>query len=138
MRCGHFRCLPTGRRRLAAAVESDPRFGAGRCLGRDGRAGEAAEAVDLGEQTMHIVCMATKTISVRLEAYERLRRARRFAGESFSEIILRADWPAQTLTAGELLERYHRHGPFLTEPGLVEVEELKRKDGPPADKRANR
>lgn len=32
---------------------------------------------------MHFACMSTKTISVRLEAYERLKRARRYPGESF-------------------------------------------------------
>jgi hypothetical protein len=47
--------------------------------------------------------VATKTISVDLEAYERLRRARRGASESFSQVIKRATWPAAGFTAGELL-----------------------------------
>jgi predicted CopG family antitoxin len=47
--------------------------------------------------------VATKTISVDLDAYERLRRARRRPTESFSQVIKRANWPAAGFTAGELL-----------------------------------
>jgi len=52
--------------------------------------------------TMHEACMSTKTISVKIEAYERLRAARRYPDESFSEVVLRARWPEDTVTAGEL------------------------------------
>lgn len=83
---------------------------------------------------MHIACMATKTISLRLEAYERLKRARRFPGESFSEVISRAVWPNQTVTGGELLERIARRGPVMTEPELDELEAAKRDAAPPEDK----
>jgi predicted nucleic acid-binding protein len=38
--------------------------------------------------------MAVKTVSLKTEAYERLKAARRYPGESFSEVILRARWPA--------------------------------------------
>lgn len=34
--------------------------------------------------------MATKTISLKVEAYERLRSARRYREESFSEVVMRA------------------------------------------------
>ncbi|MFK7910699.1 MAG: antitoxin VapB family protein [Akkermansiaceae bacterium] len=47
--------------------------------------------------------MATKTISVDLEAYERLRAARSEERESFSKVIKRAVWPAPSGTAAELL-----------------------------------
>ena len=83
---------------------------------------------------MHNACMSTKTISVKLEAYEKLRRARRYPGESFSEVILRAVWPEQTLTGAELLERLRNHGPLLTDDDLGRVEEAKRSDRPPEDK----
>ncbi|NIP92834.1 MAG: hypothetical protein GWO24_04960, partial [Akkermansiaceae bacterium] len=47
--------------------------------------------------------MATKTISIDLEAYERLRRARRTRTESFSNVIKRAVWPTPPHTAEALL-----------------------------------
>ena len=87
---------------------------------------------------MHVVCMATKTISVRVEAYERLRRARRFPGESFSEVILRAAWPEQTVTAGELLERCRAVSALLTDDELDAVVRLKVEDRAPEDKWAGR
>lgn len=48
--------------------------------------------------------MATKTISVDLEAYERLRRARLTPDESFSRVIKRAEWPETSKTAAGLLD----------------------------------
>jgi len=42
---------------------------------------------------MHGACMATKTISIDLSAYERLTRARVHESESFSKVIKRALWP---------------------------------------------
>lgn len=83
---------------------------------------------------MYIACMATKTISLRVEAYERLKRARRFPGESFSEVIGRAVWPNQTLTGTELLERIARHGPTMTADELAAVEAVKRNAEAPEDK----
>ena len=83
---------------------------------------------------MHIACMATKTISVRLEAYERLKRARRFPDESFSEVISRAVWPNQTVTGGELLERLSRRGTGLSEAQLAEIEKAVSSREPAEDK----
>lgn len=54
---------------------------------------------------MYISHMAIKTVSLKTEAYERLKTARRYPGESFSEVILRASWPEDTITGEELLRR---------------------------------
>lgn len=83
---------------------------------------------------MHNACMSTKTISLKLEAYERLRRARRYPHESFSEVILRAVWPGQTLTGAELLALLQKRGATFSEAGLARIEEAKRSDQPPEDK----
>jgi len=78
--------------------------------------------------------MATKTISLRLEAYRKLREARRYPDESFSEVVLRARWPESTVTGRELLDLYEREGPFLDDEGLEIVEDLQTTDPPPRDK----
>jgi predicted CopG family antitoxin len=81
--------------------------------------------------------MATKTISLKLEAYEKLKRARRYKGESFSEVVLRATWPEETITAGELLELCRKRGPILAEEMIERVEQLKQADRAPKDKWKN-
>lgn len=48
--------------------------------------------------------MATKTVSVDLEAYDRLCQARSGARESFSQVIKRAIWLPRRGTAASLLE----------------------------------
>jgi predicted CopG family antitoxin len=78
--------------------------------------------------------MATKATSLRLEAYERLRRARRYPGESFSEVVLRATWPEKTLTGAELLRRCREAGPLYSEAELNRIGEIKVADHPPEDK----
>jgi hypothetical protein len=86
--------------------------------------------------------MAIKTISLKKEAYERLRNARRFPSESFSEIVLRATWPEDTVTGRALLEHYGtratRQTPGLSEEELERILALKRRDAPPEDKWAGR
>ncbi len=78
--------------------------------------------------------MNIKTISLRIEAYERLRRARRNPRESFSDVVLRAHWADTGVTAAELLEMYERHGPFFSEATLDRIDSAKKDDGPPEDK----
>lgn len=82
--------------------------------------------------------MATKTISLRIEAYERLKRARRFPGESFSEVISRAVWPNQTITAQELLELTPRQDILMTDEEMDAAENAKRASAAPDDKWAQR
>lgn len=83
---------------------------------------------------MHIACMATKTISLKLEAYEKLKSARRYASESFSQVILRARWPEETITGGKLLRRCREKGAHFSEAELDRIEDLKQSDAPPEDK----
>lgn len=78
--------------------------------------------------------MPTKTISLRMDAYEKLRSARRYPGESFSQVVLRANWPEVTVAGGELLRRYQEHGPFFTEEELDAMECFQAHDPPPEDK----
>ncbi len=78
--------------------------------------------------------MAVKTVSLKIEAYERLRSARRYPGESFSEVILRARWPEDTITGAELLRRYSEHGASLTDRQLDAIEAAVAAARPPEDK----
>lgn len=78
--------------------------------------------------------MATRTISLEIEAHERLRAARRTPNESLSQVVMRARWPERTITAAELVESYRTHGPCLDEDGIAIVEELKRTAEPPQDR----
>lgn len=82
--------------------------------------------------------VSTKTISLKKEAYERLRAARRYPGESFSEVVLRATWPEDTITAAAFLELVRRGRPRLSKADLERIEVLKRRDRPPEDKWAGR
>lgn len=82
---------------------------------------------------MHILCMATKTISLRLEAYERLKRVRG-PGESFSDVVMRARWPEEAMTASEYLAWVRERGPLYTPEALDRVDELGADDAPPVDK----
>jgi predicted CopG family antitoxin len=72
--------------------------------------------------TMHVSRMATKTISLELDAYERLRRAKRSERESFSEVVRRAVFPDQAPGGAELLAYLKRRGPVLDEAGLDELD----------------
>ena len=86
---------------------------------------------------VHIAHVSTKTISLKKEAYDRLRAARRYSTESFSEVVLRANWPEDTITANALLAR-HRTGPRFSAEEIDRVEALKLRDRAPEDKWTSR
>lgn len=50
--------------------------------------------------------MAIKTISLELDAYEKLRRAKRNPRESFSSVVRRAKWEDEPIEAGRILEHW--------------------------------
>ena len=82
--------------------------------------------------------VSSKTISLKREAYERLRTARRYPSESFSEVVLRATWPEDTITGRELLARMRKARPWVTESELDTVAALTDADQPPEDKWSGR
>jgi len=76
--------------------------------------------------------MATKTISIDLVAYERLRQARRTAEESFSQVIRRAKWGTPRKKCGDLLDHLRRHSSYLSAPAIRLLEKAQAQDTAPA------
>jgi hypothetical protein len=71
--------------------------------------------------------MATKTISLEIDAYEKLKRAKRSPRESFSSVVRRAHWEDAPATGKELLDsllRLCRTHPesFLSDAALDEID----------------
>jgi predicted CopG family antitoxin len=71
--------------------------------------------------------VATKTISLELDAYEKLRRAKNFPRESFSEVVRRLHVPESGITGQQLLTR----AIFLDEGDLESIDALNANDAPP-------
>jgi predicted CopG family antitoxin len=78
------------------------------------------------------MCMSTKTLSVDLEAYERLSRARKYPRESFSQVIRRAIWAESAKSGKRILELMASTEP-ATEDVITRLEEVQARDTPPAD-----
>jgi hypothetical protein len=74
--------------------------------------------------------MATKTISLELDAYEKLRAAKK-AGESFSEVVRRAIFPDEPLTGASLRSSLRGGGSRIREDDLDAVESADRRDPVP-------
>jgi len=81
--------------------------------------------------------MASKTISLSLEAYTKLKNARKYAHESFSQVVLRATWPEETITAKEFLKILESEPPLFSDKELDTIEYLKAGDIPPFNKWKN-
>lgn len=82
---------------------------------------------------MYTCIMATKTISVDLEAYQRLRAARRSPNESFSQVIKRAHWRNETATAAALLDALAEL-PTVDDDVLASLDQAQLADAPPEDR----
>lgn len=82
--------------------------------------------------------MSARNVSLKDEAYDRLRAARRYPAESFSEVVLRATWPEDTVTAGALLARLRSRGPHFSPAELDRMDTVRRDDTLPEDKWAGR
>lgn len=80
--------------------------------------------------------MATRTITLELDAYDRLRRARRSPRESFSSVVRRATWSEEPMTARRLLEQMRAVG---SDPrNAIDEETLDRLDRAQAEPRVSR
>jgi len=87
---------------------------------------------------VHITHMGTRNISLKDEAYNRLKTARRYPDESFSEVVLRATWPEDTITARDFLTLLSSRRSHLRPEELDRTEALKAHDRPAEDKWAVR
>lgn len=71
--------------------------------------------------------MATKTITLELDAYEKLKRAKRVPRESFSSVVRRARWEESTEAGNVLgsLRELYRLNPasFLAEEALDRIDD---------------
>lgn len=74
--------------------------------------------------------MATKTISIDMEAYEKLRQVRARSNESFSQVIKRGHWNRPQSTAAILLERLET-SPLPEDRTLDYLEDAQADDQPP-------
>jgi predicted CopG family antitoxin len=81
---------------------------------------------------MYVEAMATKTISLDMESYDRLCRARRDPRESFSTVIKRARWAAPKRTCGALQTALDALPPMSGEV-LDRLDRAQCEDAPPED-----
>lgn len=75
--------------------------------------------------------MATETITLELDAYERLKAAKRSPGESFSEVVRRICIPRAAYSAGQLMAARKISGPVLSEPDCDAIDAVNAENAPP-------
>lgn len=76
---------------------------------------------------MHDSCMATKTITLEIDAYEKLRSAKK-PGESFSAVVRRMSIENSVPTGDYLASYFLSGGSGVPEKWLTAVEEAEAKD----------
>jgi hypothetical protein len=76
--------------------------------------------------------MASKTITLELDAYDKLRLAKR-GGESFTEVVRRAIWVDMPVTGAALRDYYRNGGSGISAKYLDGVEEAAKHDPIPDD-----
>lgn len=76
--------------------------------------------------------MPTKTITLEMDAYEKLRLAKR-GGESFTEVVRRAVIPESAPTGKTLREHYQGGGAGVSDEYLDSVEQAAAHDPIPED-----
>jgi Putative antitoxin len=79
----------------------------------------------------HDSLVPTRTITLELDAYEKLRRAKRSPRESFSEVVRRLSVPTDGVTGRELLKRGRESGALLTDEDMDAIDALNAADAPP-------
>jgi hypothetical protein len=81
---------------------------------------------------VHGSCMATKTITLELDAYEKLRLAKR-PGESFTEVVRRSRFEEVSATGTGLRKYLRGGGAGVSETYLNAIEAADKNDRPPDD-----
>jgi hypothetical protein len=76
--------------------------------------------------------MATKTITLELDAYEKLRLSKR-PGESFTEVVRRARFEESPATGANLRRYFREGGSGVSEDYLDAVDAAEKNDQPPDD-----
>lgn len=76
--------------------------------------------------------MAIKTISLELDAYEKLKGKKR-PGESFSSVVRRAVFPESPTTGAELFQYFSQGGSGISDAYLNVVDENLNHDPPAED-----
>ncbi|MDA0767563.1 MAG: antitoxin VapB family protein [Verrucomicrobia bacterium] len=76
--------------------------------------------------------METKTITLDLDAYEKLRAAKR-GRESFSSVVRRALIPGEAKNGAEVIAFLKAKGPFFSDGELEAIEKAAESDSPPTN-----